>query len=149
MKLSNGAGDIIVTHALGSCVGIAIHDPVAHVGGILHYMLPVSSIDKERASNNPFMFGDLGIPELFRQAYVMGATKQNLRIVMAGGAQIIEKQDIFAIGKRNVMVARKMFWKNNIIIAAEHVGSNLPRTLYLEVGSGKTWLTAGGSRVEL
>jgi len=149
MKLSNGVGDIIVTHALGSCVGIAIHDPRAQVGGILHYMLPLSSIDKERAAKNPFMFGDMGIPELFRQAYTMGASRQNVRIVMAGGAQIIEAQDIFAIGKRNVVIARKMFWKNNLMIAAEHVGGNLPRTLYLEVGSGKAWLTAGGEKVDL
>jgi len=149
MKLSNGVGDVIVTHALGSCIGIAIHDPQAHVGGILHYMLPQSSIDKERAAKNPFMFGDTGIPELFRQAYTMGATKQNIRIVIAGGAQIIEKQDVFAIGKRNAVIARKMFWKNNFMIAAEHVGGNMPRTLYLEVGSGKTWLTAGGAQVDL
>ena len=45
MKLSKNAGDIIVTHALGSCIGIAIHDPDIKVGGILHYMLPKSSID--------------------------------------------------------------------------------------------------------
>lgn len=149
MKLSNSAGDLIVTHALGSCVGIAIYDPVALVGGILHYMLPQSKIDANKAVNNPYMFGDTGIPELFTQAYKLGATKGNLRVVMAGGAQVFEKKDFFAIGKRNVVIARKMFWKNNVLIATEHVGGNIPRTMYLEIGSGKTWLTSQGERVEL
>ena len=62
------AGDLIVTHALGSCVGVAIHDPVAKVGGILHYMLPLSSLDLAKAQANPFMFGDSGIPAFFQEA---------------------------------------------------------------------------------
>ena len=86
MKLSQVIGDQIITHALGSCIGIAIHDPHAHVGGILHYMLPQSKLDQEKAAANPFMFGDTGIPSLFVSAYKMGARKENMRVIMAGGA---------------------------------------------------------------
>ena len=53
MKVSNTIGDVIVTHALGSCIGLAIHDPVAHVAGILHFMLPLSSVNPEKARLNP------------------------------------------------------------------------------------------------
>lgn len=149
MKVSNSPDDIIVTHALGSCIGIAVHDPVARVGGILHYMLPLSKVDEEKANKNPYMFGDTGIPLLFKKAYNLGATKDNLRVVMAGGAQVFEKKDFFAIGKRNTVIARKMFWKNNVLIAAEHVGGSIPRTIYLEIGSGHTWMTSQGESVEL
>ncbi len=149
MKMSNAAGDIIVTHALGSCIGIAIHDPVAQVGGILHYMLPLSKVDMGKAERNPYMFGDTGIPLLFTKAYGLGATKDNIRVIMTGGAQVFEKKDFFAIGKRNIVIARKMFWKNNVLIAAEHVGGSIPRTLYLEIGSGLTWMTSTGIKVEL
>lgn len=119
MKICGAAGDIVVTHALGSCIGIAIHDPVAHVGGILHYMLPVSSVDTQKAAANPFMFGDTGIPLFFKEAYDHGAKKENLRVVMAGGAQVFESKDFFDIGKRNIVIARKLFWKNNVLIAVE------------------------------
>ncbi len=149
MKLSNSPGDLVITHALGSCIGIAIHDPVAQVGGILHYMLPLSKVDREKSEKNPYMFGDTGIPELFTAAYGLGATKDNLRVIMAGGAEVFEKKDFFAIGKRNIVIARKMFWKNNVLISAEHVGGSIPRTLYLEVGSGYTWMTSRGEKVEL
>ncbi len=149
MKCSTNAGDVIVTHALGSCVGVAIHDSVACVGGILHYMLPLSTIDKAKAETNPYMFGDLGIPLLFEEAYRLGAHKENLRVVIAGGAQVFENEDTFTIGKRNVVIARKLFWKNNILIAAENVGGNIPRTMYLEIGSGRTWFTSRGVETEL
>jgi chemotaxis protein CheD len=115
MVLSTRAGDELVTHALGSCIGIAIHDAVAGIGGILHYMLPLAKVDPVKAAANPFMFGDTGIPLLFEKAYDLGARKERLRVVIAGGAQVFEKHDIFDIGKRNIVIARKLFWKNNIL----------------------------------
>jgi chemotaxis protein CheD len=142
-------GDLIVTHALGSCVGVAIHDPVAKVGGILHYMLPLSSLDMAKASANPFMFGDSGIPAFFQEAYALGASKERLRVVIAGGARVIESVQTLDIGARNVVIARKLFWKNSILIAAEDVEGNRPRTMFLEVGSGKTWFTTRGEVHEL
>ena len=40
-------GDTLITHALGSCLGLTIYDPVAKVGGLLHAMLPLSKINKD------------------------------------------------------------------------------------------------------
>jgi chemotaxis protein CheD len=142
-------GDLVVTHALGSCVGVAIHDPVAKVGGILHYMLPLSSLDQAKAQANPFMFGDSGIPAFFQEAYALGASKERLRVVIAGGARVIESVQTLDIGARNVVIARKLFWKNSILIAAEDVEGNCPRTMFLEIGSGKTWFTTRGEVHEL
>jgi chemotaxis protein CheD len=149
MKCSCSGSDQIVTHALGSCIGVAIHDSEARVGGILHYMLPLSLVDRAKATANPFMFGDLGIPLLFEEAYRLGARKERLRVVIAGGAQVFEQEDTFAIGKRNIVIARKLFWKNNVLIAAENVGGSIPRTLYLDIGSGRTWFSSRGEETEL
>lgn len=149
MQISRDPADLLVTHALGSCVGITVHDPVAHVGGILHYMLPLSSLDPAKAQKNPFMFGDSGIPEFFKAAYKAGASKDNLRVCMAGGASVIQDAQKFDIGQRNVVIARKLFWKNAVLIAAEHVGGTLPRTLYLDMTTGSTWFTSGRDRVDL
>jgi chemotaxis protein CheD len=95
------------------------------------------------------MFGDLGIPLLFEEAYRLGARKERLRVVIAGGAQVFEQEDTFAIGKRNIVIARKLFWKNNVLIAAENVGGSIPRTLYLDIGSGRTWFSSRGEETEL
>ncbi len=83
------SGDLIVTHALGSCLGVAIHDAEACVGGILHYMLPTGTLDAEKARKSPLMFGDIGIPAFFQEAYRLGARKDRMRVVIAGGANVI------------------------------------------------------------
>lgn len=148
-SFSTQPGDQIVTHALGSCVGVVVHDAQACVGGILHYMLPMSSLDPEKGAANPFMFGDLGIPAFFKEAYALGASKDRMRVVIAGGARVIESVQTLDIGARNVVIARKLFWKNGVMIAAEDVEGNRPRTLFLEVGSGRTWFTTRGEVFEL
>ncbi len=149
MKVSNNPGDIIVTHALGSCIGIAIYDRTAKVGGILHFMLPLSEANPEKARSNPFMFADTGIPAFFEAAQKLGASKRRLKIKMAGGAQVFDTKDFFAIGKRNQVIARKIFWKNNLLIEKEHVGGHFSRTMYLEIGTGRTWLRIQGKEIEL
>jgi chemotaxis protein CheD len=63
-KVSWETEDLLVTYALGSCIAVAVHDPVAKVGGLLHYMLPDSALDAAKAQQNPFMFADTGIPRL-------------------------------------------------------------------------------------
>ncbi len=86
MKVSANRGDEIITHALGSCLGITIYDTIACVGGMLHVMLPNSAIDPPKAEQNPFVFMDTGLPRLFHECYKLGAQKQRLEVKVAGGA---------------------------------------------------------------
>jgi len=145
MKISCSSGDVLVTHALGSCLGLAVHDPVAVVGGLLHIMLPQASIAPEKAQSNPFMFVDSGVPVFFRQLYAAGAVKPRCVVSVAGGSNIGGgDNDRFAIGKRNYIMLRKLLWKNGILVKAEDVGGTEPRTMYLEVGTGRTWLNTAG-----
>jgi len=73
------AGDL----CLGSCIAVAIYDAVAGVAGMLHFMLPESSIDPDRARERPYMFADTGIPRLFRAAYQRGAEKERIMVRVA------------------------------------------------------------------
>jgi len=144
MKVSNRPEDVLITYSLGSCIGVVIWDPVAKVGGLLHYMLPDSSLDKEKAKVKPFMFADTGIPLLFKETYKYGAVKQRLIVKVVGGSQIMDNSGVFNIGKRNHAVLRKMFWKNKIMIAKEDVGGTGNRTVSLEIGTGITRLKVSG-----
>lgn len=149
MQISKNSGEILVTHALGSCLGIAIYDPVAVVGGLLHVMLPTSTVSPQKAEENPYMFVDTGLPLLFRQAYAFGAEKSRLVVKVAGGASHSEERDMFAIGKRNFIMLRKMFWQNGVMIANQDVGGHAARTMYLEIGSGRVWLHSQGREWEI
>ena len=150
MKIVSQPGDVIVTHALGSCLGISLHDPVAKIGGILHVMMPLSRINPDKAKTNPFMFVDTGIPTFFRKICQAGARKERLSVKVAGGANVQNiSQDTFAIGSRNYTVLKKLLWKNNVLIDAEDVGGGHARTMYLRIGSGDVWLSTAGVEKEL
>src|ERR1700743_3153822 len=94
---------IISTHALGSCIAVIVHDPVAKVGGMLHFMLPESSLDANKAKSTPCMFADTGLPTLFHGAYDLGAAKPRMIVTVLGGAQVLDSQNTFNIGKRNYL----------------------------------------------
>lgn len=144
MKVSNNPDDVLITYSLGSCIGLVIWDPVAKVGGLLHYMLPDSSLDKEKAELKPFMFADTGIPRLFKETYKFGGNKNRMVVKVFGGSQIMDSSGIFNIGKRNYTILRKIFWKNKIMIAKEDVGGVSNRTVSIEVGTGLIRLKVSG-----
>ncbi len=148
MKVSNNPQESVITYSLGSCIGLVVYDPAVRVGGMLHYMLPESSIDSEKAAARPFMFADTGIPILFKTAYQMGAVKSRIKIYVAGGAEILDQKGFFNIGKRNYMALKKMFLKNNVIIHKQHVGGNTNRTVRLEIGTGDIYVKTSGSQEE-
>lgn len=147
MRLSARGSDRLVTYALGSCLGIAVHDPVAGIGGLLHVMLPESRIDPAKASVNPFMFVDVGVPLLFHECYRHGARKERLAVTIAGGAAtgVHATDDHFQIGRRNLLMLRRLFWRNGVLVRAEDVGGvQTARTMLLDVGSGAVTLRVNG-----
>ena len=148
MKVSNEPGASLITYSLGSCIGVSLYDPVVKVGGLLHFMLPDSKIDAQKAQQNPWMFADTGIPLLFRESYKLGAEKKRLQVKIAGGAQILDDAGFFNIGKRNYMALRKIFWTNNVLVNAEEIGGDVNRTVSLDLSSGKFWIKTSGNGVK-
>jgi chemotaxis protein CheD len=145
MKISANGADEIITFALGSCLGITVHDPVACVGGMIHAMLPLSSIAREKAEENPYMFVDTGVPLLFGESYKAGAVKGRLVVKVAGGACANGGgQDHFQIGRRNLDILLKLFAKNGIAVAAQDIAGNKARTLSLEIGTGLVRVSSQG-----
>lgn len=138
MMVSSERDAELTTFALGSCLGIAIHDPIALVGGLLHVMLPLSSVNPEKALHNPAMFVDTGVPRLFLECYKAGAKKERLVVKVAGGAALQGEagEDHFQIGARNLTLLKKLLWKNGVLVEAYDVGGNVPRTMSLHIGTG-------------
>jgi len=137
MKVSADSSDILVTYCLGSCIGLSLYDPVARVGGILHYMLPDDSINPLKGESKPYMFGSTGIPRLFKACYQLGAEKKRLIVKVAGGGQVLNESGMFNIGKRNYAFLRKMLWKNNVMIDAENIGGSINRSMSLQLSDGQ------------
>jgi chemotaxis protein CheD len=147
MAVATSPDEVLVTYALGSCLGIMVHDPVAGVGGLLHVMLPTSTIDATKAERSPHMFVDTGVPALFKACYRHGAQKPRMVVKVAGGAFTggDESADRFQIGKRNVIALKKLLWKNGVMLHAEDVGGALSRTVLLHNHSGEVVVRSNGA----
>jgi len=142
-------GDMIVTYALGSCLGLMVYDPVAQVGGMLHAMLPLSKINPQKAKANPFMFVDTGVPKLFKEIYSMGGQKTRLVVKAAGCGEPLGKNEMFKIGERNYTILKKLLWKNGMLLTAEEVGGSGGRTVYFDLSTGRTIISSKGLESEL
>jgi chemotaxis protein CheD len=143
MAVSADPEAVLITYALGSCLGMALYDPVARVGALLHAMLPRSDIDLARAQVRPSVFVDTGVPALFRSCYALGARKERLRVWLAGAGTLHDEgADHFQIGKRNLLVARQLLWKNSVLVHAQDVGGGGARTMTLDIGSGELVIRA-------
>ena len=147
--VSKDPEDVLVTYALGSCIAILIHDPVARIAGLLHFMLPSSDAGLGGADMRPYMYADTGIPMLFLSAYKLGAEKKRLVVSAFGGAQVMDPEGTFNIGKRNHLAMRKILWKNGVMLKTEEVGGSLSRTVRIEVSTGRILLQHGDDRREL
>jgi chemotaxis protein CheD len=145
MKVSRN-GDELVTHALGSCLGLTLWDPVAKVGGLLHAMLPLSKINPEKAQENPYMFVDTGVPALFQAFYQLGGKKERAVIKAAGCGAPLGDDKIFKIGERNLVVLKKLLWKNNLLLAAEDTGGTESRTVYFDISTGTVLIQSAGNK---
>lgn len=143
-RVSTDRDAVLVTYALGSCIGVALYDPIAGVAGLLHFMLPESFIDPPKAKANPCMFADTGIPLLFRLAYESGAGKNRLIVCLAGASRSLGG-GIFNIGRRNYLAAREILFTAGIRVHAESVGGSDCRTLRLEAGTGRLWVRTPGT----
>lgn len=149
LAVSSSAEDVFITYSLGSCVGLTLYDPDRQVGGMLHAMMPVSSMDPARAERHPAMFTDTGVATLLQALFDMGASRKRLVAKVAGAAVQMDQNGLFRIGERNQMVLRRVLWKNDILLAGEDVGGGVSRTLLLEMATGRTLVKCNGSLRDL
>ena len=144
MKASADREALLITHSLGSCIGLIGYDPKTAVGALLHFQLPDSTNHGKRAQENPFMFADTGIPIFLDQLYALGANKNRIVISMFGGANMLDDEELFKIGTKNARATKKILWQHSISVAHEDVGGNSSRTVSLEIATGTIGLRRDG-----
>src|SRR6185295_6306813 len=136
LRASCKSDDVLLTYALGSCLGVAVHDASACVGGLAHIQLPTCR-DRVNFAEGVWSYADRAVPELFQRVYALGATRGNLRIVLAGGASVSDPNNFFQIGRKNYLTVKNLLWRNGYFVAAEAVGGADWRTMRLNIGTGR------------
>lgn len=143
VKSPNG----VTTLGLGSCVGIAIRDPITKIGGLAHIMLPDSKAIRNNA-NIP-KFADTGIEELVKQIVAQGASRTRLVAKIAGGAQMFNfssKSDMIRVGDRNVAACKEKLAEMRIPILAQDTGDSYGRTVIFYPETGDFVIRAVGKK---
>jgi chemotaxis protein CheD len=129
--------DSLISYGLGSCVGIALFDPAAKVGGLAHIMLPDST--QARSADNLAKFADTALPVMLNEIIKMGALKSRITAKIAGGSQMFtftNTTDIMRVGERNAEAVRSVLKKLEIRVIAEDTGGNYGRTVELKLDTG-------------
>ncbi|MGL4345390.1 MAG: chemotaxis protein CheD [Cellulosilyticaceae bacterium] len=128
---------ILTTLGLGSCVGIALYDPIHKIGGLAHIMLPDST--QIRNNSNVAKFADTGLAVLVDRMIELGAVQNRLVAKIAGGAHMFEfkhMDETMRIGARNVAAVTSLLQQYKIPIKASDTGSNYGRTIELHTDTG-------------
>lgn len=128
--------DILVTYALGSCVGVCLYDPVLPLAGMVHILLPCK--DDSTSKENEYKFADSGIYCLMKRMIALGADKNRLRAKIAGGAEMFQGAIYLqAIGERNVKAVKQTLHSLHIPIIAEDTGSDYGRSIWFSCENGE------------
>lgn len=148
LAASAAPDDELVSMGLGSCVGVALVDPEQAVAGLAHVMLPAANA----AYSAPAKFADRAVPALVALAERLGARRDRMQAVLAGGAQMFGRDGIAGmdLGARNEAAVRDALAGFGIPVRAAATGGDRGRTVRVHVGGARiTVKEAGGTEAEL
>lgn len=143
MKMAQGEG-MLITYALGSCVGICLYDPLIRLAALVHVMLP---LNMETNRKSPLKYADTGIRETLRQMVEHGGMRSRIVAKMAGGARMFDvpgSGNLGNIGQRNIESAHLVLRKEGIRLLREDVGGTTARTLLFDTESGQACVRSFG-----
>jgi chemotaxis protein CheD len=145
LKISTNTAETLVAFSIGSGIAVSMYDAVTKVGGLLNFVLPDSlKIGSERVNRLPYMFADTGVPAFLEALNDIDAKTETLKVVIAGGAQILDQTADFNIGLKNYRAITSILSRKNLIIYYEDIGGSSKRTLSLDIGSGCSIIQIAG-----
>jgi two-component system chemotaxis response regulator CheB len=131
-KIAAFKEETTISTLLGSCVAVAIHDPVAKIGGLNHYLLPTGAVAE---STNP-RYGAFAIVALVNECVKLGADRGRLQAKVYGGANVISVASLGeGIGKRNIEMAENLLKEMNIPIIEKNVAGDYARTIKMNTAT--------------
>ncbi len=130
---------------LGSCVGVALHDRAAKVGGLAHVVLPDSRGDLD----HPGKYADTAIPALIADIERATRAKAAGRLVakLAGGASMFQtgpESSARNIGRMNQEAVEAILAALRIPILGRDLGGEGGRNMLLDPATGRVWIRSPG-----
>ena len=129
----SGSMSKVLEADLATGVGLALWDPDAKVGGMIHLLLPRHTGSE---SWEPSYYASTGVPLLVRSVVEAGASKDRLQGCLAGGGLIgrISRLDLsLDIGGHTVEEAEKILRREGIPVRQRETGGYVSRRLSLDL----------------
>jgi len=147
--VSNNPAETIKTFALGSCVAVIMLHPPTRSVGMVHVALPDSAVARGNIGDRPGYFADTGIPALLKEMAKVGANSpgnKGMVVKLAGGAKVLDPNNVFNVGKRNILAIKKILWSLGMGPVAEDLGENFSRTVTVSVATGAVTISSPGKK---
>lgn len=128
--------EVLAAVGLGSCIGVALVDPEAHVAGLAHVLLPEPASGREGAAGR---YATTAVPALLQEVVAAGATRERLVAKIAGGSSMfsgLSASGVGAVGERNAAAVRRALDTLGIPVVGEDIGGTWGRTVHLQASDG-------------
>lgn len=130
--------DMVIVTVLGSCISACIRDTKLGIGGMNHFMLPVSaSADKDSPISESMRYGSYAMEVLINQLIRNGARRDNLEAKIFGGANVIKSFTSSNVGERNAKFVKEFLDNEGIKVVGEDLLDVYPRKVYYFPKTGK------------
>lgn len=149
MRISNRKNQILVTHSLGSCLGLAVYDREAGVGGLIHCLLPMARENRDGKNLNPCMYVNIGVPHMIKSMYTKGACRERLILKAAGCGRMMNISNMFDTGAANLTALVKLLEHNELRLSGADTGGSIPRTIRLHLDTGRVVVSSCGKSWDL
>ena len=121
-----------VRTVLGSCIGVALYDRVAKLGGLAHVILP----DSSEGSGDPGKFADTAVDLLLDELEQAGAERRRIAAKIAGGAAMFGEQRTASLGDRNAEAVETRLKSHFVRLAGRAIGGTKGRKMTLDPATG-------------
>lgn len=120
----------MVTTVLGSCVAACIRDVKSGVGGMNHFMLPITHESNSGwgGDSRSTRYGNYAMEHLINEILKHGGQRSNLEVKIFGGGKILSQQT--DIGAANIQFVRHYIRIEGLRLVAEDVGDIYPRKVH-------------------
>ncbi|MBN2255914.1 MAG: chemotaxis protein CheD [Deltaproteobacteria bacterium] len=107
----------VISTVLGSSVAVCIYDRKRKTGGMNHFLFP----EPDKGIEPTAQYGNAATTELIRMMKTDGSQIKHLESQILGGGYNPDVSSI-DIGRRNIMVARRVLTRHGIRVVSEDVG---------------------------
>ncbi|MBK9796528.1 MAG: chemoreceptor glutamine deamidase CheD [Holophagaceae bacterium] len=128
--------DEVIVTVLGSCVAACLLDPIAMVGGMNHFMLPMKHGDRDPDVFFAARYGAAAMEYLINNLLHLGAQRDRLVAKAFGGGRVMRGIST-DVGGQNADFVREFLRNEDIPIWGEDMGGPYPRKVYFFPHTGQ------------